>query len=58
MKNARIAIQYFLYIHWDIFHTVCKFCNDPSISVWIIREKTDTMHDIEWIIQKLPRILK
>ena len=58
MKNARIALKIFLCTHWGIFHNLCNFCNDPIISVWIIREKTDAMHDIEWIIQKLTRILK
>ena len=57
MKNACIALQIFLCHHKGVLYNVCKFCNDLIISVWYLREKTDIIHDFDWMVKTLSKIL-
>ena len=46
VKNARIALKIFLCTSRKAFYNVCKFCDDPIGSFWVLRVRTESVSHV------------
>ena len=50
VKNARIALKIFLCTPRSILYNVCKYCNDPISSFWVLRGITESVSQSETLL--------